>query len=260
MTALLLIDRVTCSVNLERFRTFRGSRKTVLNEVILEIKTGEVVGLLGESGSGKSTLARCIAGLQSPDGGRITFDSYNIFPLRTNLRRIRGDIQMVFQAVSSSLDPTMTIHDCLAEGVHARSPVPKNDAPGIIKNLLEKVDLSQDILIRRPDEISRGQRQRVCIARALAARPRLLILDEPTSALDVLTQQQILSLLKNLQREYNISMLFITHDLGVAMAVCDRIAVLHGGTIVEESTPLELLSSPTHPYTQRLVKDYLFLS
>lgn len=218
------------------------------------------MGLVGQSGSGKSTLARCVAGLQKPDGGSILFRSVNIFPHEENRKRFRAEIQMVFQASSASLDPMMTVKECLREGIEARPHAGAPDINEAMCELLDAVSLEKDLLTCYPDQLSGGQRQRIALARALAAQPTLLILDEPTSALDLLTQQQILSLLCWVRERFYLSIILITHDLGIALSVCDRIAVLHDGVIVEDATPRVLGSYQQHPVTRQLFSDSLLSS
>lgn len=254
---LLELQQLTCSFDVSASFRLRRVKKPVLQGVTLSVAHGEAVGIVGQSGSGKSTLARCIAGLQRPDSGTILFDGLNVFPTEGKRKCIPCDIQMVFQASGASLDPTMKVHDILMEGITARTKVNGKYVQGIAYDLIEMVGMEPDLLSRLPIQLSGGERQRIAFARALAAQPRLLILDEPTSALDVLTQNQILSLLRNLQLTSHVSMLFITHDLGVALEVCDRIAVLHEGIIVEDALAHDIITSPKHLFTQQLVHESL---
>lgn len=228
--------------------SFVRKRKRVLKNVSLSLEKGTTLGILGASGSGKSTLARCVAGLQTPDGGEIVFDGVQLFPEHQNRKRVKRQIQLLFQASGASLDPTMTVGACLQEAIASKEAVEAGQ-------WLVAVGLSEDLLERRSSQISGGQKQRVALARALAAHPKLLILDEPTSALDIVTQQSMLALLTALQAKHGFSILLITHDVHVALAFCTRIAVFHDGTIVEENARDEIRRTPRHPFTQKLLTD-----
>ncbi len=231
---LLQVEHLTCTFQLESDFSFRRKRKTVLRDLSFTLEVNTTLGLLGGSGTGKSTLARCLAGISRPDEGQIVFDGVNIFPEIGNRKKIRLSIQMLFQTSSSSLDPTMTVRESLWEGIEARrSNAMGNGETESVESLIRAVGMSDDTLQRMPAELSGGQRQRVALARALAVHPRLLILDEPTSALDIITQQQILVLLKRLQTTHGFSILFITHDRSAASVFCDRVAVLREGRIVD---------------------------
>jgi peptide/nickel transport system ATP-binding protein len=228
-------------------------RRQVLRDVTLRIEHGSIVGLLGQSGTGKSTLARCITGLQDPDSGTITFKGKELFPGGSHRRSTGLAIQMLFQSNGSSLDPTCSILETLLEAVEAAG-IPPGERAGRIHELVRSVNLSDEHLRRRPDQLSGGQRQRVAIARLLAVRPALLILDEPTSALDLITQSRVLALLTSLRTAYGFSMLCITQEVSLALSLCDRIAILHEGVIVEEGPADEIRRSPRHEVTQRLVQ------
>jgi ABC-type glutathione transport system ATPase component len=253
---LLEVEGLRCSVKPTLQRSFRTEKKIILNSVSIGIEECETVGLLGASGSGKSTLARCIVGLQQPDAGTIFYRGINIFPESRNRRLIPLDLQMLFQASGASLDPLMTVQECLEEGIAAARRTGNDNAhAATVENLLSSVGLSIELRERFPSQLSGGQRQRVAIARALAAHPTLLILDEPTSALDSITGAAILSLLKKLQAERRFSLLLITHDVRTAFMLCNRIAILHEGRIVEEGTSTTVLQSPRHSYTRQLLSD-----
>jgi peptide/nickel transport system ATP-binding protein len=218
------------------------------------VREGEILGIIGESGSGKSTLARSIAGFVTPDRGSIKLDGINIFPDTRNRNTVGSAIQMVFQAYSASLDPQLRIEQILLEGYHHGHR--RTDGPSPIfttKELCSLTGLPAEILNRYPSQLSGGQRQRVALARAISVRPRLLILDEPTSALDVLTQARILELIKKIQTQQSFGALFISHNISNSMFLCDRIAVLHQGTIVEVFETRNNGNTPSHPYTQRLL-------
>ncbi|MPZ00161.1 MAG: ATP-binding cassette domain-containing protein, partial [Actinophytocola sp.] len=223
--------------------------------VSLTVADGESVGLIGESGCGKSSVARCIVRLLEPDAGRVVLDGHDIThtPPR-RLRALRRTVQMVFQDPDGSLDPRMTVERTVAEPIRfhhlARD---RADARRQVTDLLDRVGLATDHLDRYPHELSGGQRQRLGIARALATQPRLLVLDEPVSALDVSIQAQILTLLADLRAEFGLSYLLISHDLSVVRHVCQRVAVMHLGQLVETADVDDLFAAPHHPYTQALI-------
>ena len=230
---------------------------TAVDDVSFDIKRGEIFGVVGESGSGKSTVARMIAGLYTPSAGKIYFDDTAVSTLKTDreLDPFRRQIQMIFQDPYSSLNPRMRVFDVIAEPIrHHRLAESKEQVTQIVEDLLEHVELGRAAAWKYPHEFSGGQRQRISIARALATRPRFLICDEPTSALDVSIQAQILNLLKDLQQELGLTMLFISHDLPVIRQMCDRVAVMQNGKIMEIAETETLFTAPQHPYTQRLLE------
>ncbi|MBU2089782.1 MAG: ABC transporter ATP-binding protein, partial [Alphaproteobacteria bacterium] len=207
-----------------------------VDDVSFDIKRGEIFGVVGESGSGKSTIARMISGLYTPSKGKIYFDGTSVSDLKTDkeLDPFRRQIQMIFQDPYSSLNPRMRVFDVIAEPIrHHRLAESKDQIAQIVEDLLEHVELGRAAAWKYPHEFSGGQRQRISIARALATRPRFLICDEPTSALDVSIQAQILNLLKDLQQALGLTMLFISHDLPVIRQMCDRVAVMQYGKLVE---------------------------
>jgi oligopeptide/dipeptide ABC transporter ATP-binding protein len=221
--------------------------------VDLDIAPGEAVGLVGESGCGKSTLGRAILRLDDPDEGEVWYDGRNIMELDAKqLRSLRREMQFIFQDPFSSLDPRTTVGESIAEGLRVQG-VPRDVRVVKVREALELVGLEPYHARRYPHEFSGGQRQRIGIARALAVEPRFLVLDEPVSALDVSIQSQILNLLKQLQQDLGLALLFIAHDLSVVEHLCDRIAVMYLGKIVEVGTRDELFDEPTHPYTQALL-------
>ncbi len=252
--SVLEVKDLRCSFKVQAQRVFGKQRKDVLDGISYTIHQRETVGILGESGSGKSTIARCITGLLHPDGGSIVFRGLNIFPDTGNRKSIRRKIQMLFQNHTASLNPRMSVKQSLLEALNSQD-VSSNKKVDLekIQDVLDATNLSYDILQRYPRQLSGGQRQRVALARSLLARPELLILDEPTSALDILTQVQILHLVKKLQDERGFAILYITHDVASALEICDRIIVLYRGKIVEDQETSQLLSKPRHPYTKDLL-------
>ena len=228
-----------------------------VDDVSLNIKEGQSFGLVGESGSGKTTIAKMVVNLFKPSSGDIYFDSVNITKIKKNkdLLKFRKQIQMIFQDPFSSLNGRLKVKEIIAEPIKLHNPdIKSSDLDSYIHDLLESVELTQQSAIRYPHEFSGGQRQRISIARALATQPRLLVCDEPTSALDVSIQAQILNLLKDLQEQLNLTILFISHDLPVVRQMCDKIAVLKDGKLCEVSETEELFKNPKHNYTKELLK------
>ncbi len=236
-----------------------SSKNSVMavNDVSFDIKEGESFGLVGESGSGKSTIAKMIVNLFKPTSGDIFFDNVCITKIkqRSELMKFRKQIQMIFQDPYSSLNGRLKVKDIIAEPITLHNPsISTLDLNNYIYDLLESVELTQKSADRYPHEFSGGQRQRISIARALATQPRLLVCDEPTSALDVSIQAQILNLLKDLQEQLNLTILFISHDLPVVRQMCDRIGVLKDGKLCEVSKTEDLFLKPTHEYTKELLR------
>jgi ABC-type glutathione transport system ATPase component len=240
-----------------------GTPRLVVDRVSLAIERGETLGLVGESGSGKSTVARIALGLIAPTAGFVRFDGQPITgaPARA-LRKLRRRIQPVFQDPYAALNPRMTVFDIVTEPlrIHAGDPDLPPNLPAshaafrpFAASLLAQVGLDEAALPRYPHEFSGGQRQRINIARALALRPELLVLDEPVSALDVSVGAQVVNLLRDLQREYALTYLFITHSMPLVRYLSTNIAVLRGGRLVESGPAEELCRSPRDPYTQALL-------
>lgn len=230
-----------------------GQVKAV-DDINLTIMRGETLGLVGESGCGKSTLGRTLIRLYEPTAGSIKFDGDDFLNLSgESLRKKRRDIQMIFQDPYASLDTRMTVGQIIEQPFKIHGLLNKIEREARVKQLLELVGLKPSHVNRYPHEFSGGQRQRISIARAISLNPKLIICDEPVSALDVSIQAQILNLLKDLQDRFQLTYLFISHDLSVIEHVCDRIAVMYLGRMVEVATREELFKNPQHPYTRALM-------
>ena len=236
-----------------------SSKNSVMavNDVSFNIREGESFGLVGESGSGKSTIAKMIVNLFKPSAGEFFFDNICVTKIKQNseMMKFRKQIQMIFQDPYSSLNGRLKVRDIVSEPIKLHNPlISKNDLDSYVFDLLESVELTQNSADRYPHEFSGGQRQRISIARSLATQPRLLVCDEPTSALDVSIQAQILNLLKDLQEQLNLTILFISHDLPVVRQMCDRIGVLRDGKLCEVSDTEDLFLKPQHDYTKELLR------
>jgi len=251
---LLVVRDLVKTYGSSSFLGFGGGRRVkAVQNVSLEVGRGRSLALVGESGSGKSTLARCIIGLETPDSGEVLLDGERISGLnRREMRPLRRHLQMVFQDPFASLNPRHRVGHIIALGPMIQG-VPQEQAWAEARELLQLVGLKPEAAERYPHEFSGGQRQRIGIARALAVKPKLIIADEPVSALDVSVQKQVLELLDELRRTLNLSMLFITHDLRVAATVCEEIAVLQNGQIVERGATADIFARPQAPYTRALL-------
>jgi peptide/nickel transport system ATP-binding protein len=230
----------------------RGRHTQALMDAALAVHAGETVGIVGESGSGKSTLARCLIRLIEPSSGQIDWGDAEVAQLAEGrLRPLRNRVQVVFQDPNRSLNPRMTVGNAIIEGA-MNFGATHDQALASAAELMDKVRLPREGLQRYPSQFSGGQRQRIAIARALACRPQVLVADEAVSALDVSVQAQIMQLLRDIQAEFGLGLLFITHDLRVAAQLCDRVIVMHQGRIVEQGRTVDLYANPQHPYTRRL--------
>lgn len=233
-----------------------GKKKFVhaVNDVSFDIMPGETFSLVGESGCGKSTTGKLIDHLITPDQGEIWFQGKDISKISDNeMRPLRSEIQMVFQDPYGSLNPRMKVQDLIGEPLLIHTNMTAGERLKKVHELLGVVGLSPSHGERYPHEFSGGQRQRIGIARALTVQPKLIIADEPVSALDVSIQAQVLNLLQQLQKDYNLTYLFISHDLSVVEMISDRIGVMYLGTIVETAPKKELYANPRHPYTRALL-------
>ncbi len=251
---LLVVEDLRKAFSVRRPGGGRGFARA-LDGVSFTLDRGETLGIVGESGSGKSTLALALLRLVEPDSGRVTLDGEDFLALSGEaLRRFRRRLQIVFQDPSASLNPRHSVGALLVAPLAAHGLVARAERRRLAALLAERVGLPPDALARRPAEFSGGQRQRIAIARALAVRPDLLVLDEPVSDLDPPARTQTLALLSDLQREYGLAFLFITHDLAAARGFCRRVAVMLGGRIVEDGPAEGVLGMPRHPYTEALLR------
>lgn len=247
---LLSVDKICKS-----FASFPHPPTQVLHDVSFSIEDGDAVGLVGESGSGKSTIAKCLLRLITPEKGSIVYDGIDVVHARGEaLRRLRREVQMVFQDPYGSLNPRMTAGELVGEGllVHGIEPNASSRRDRVAE-MLEKVGLRADDMERYPRSFSGGQRQRIAIARALAIRPRVLVCDEPVAALDVSVQAQVINLLQDMQKEFELSIIFVAHDLAVVRHLCEKVIVLNRGRVVEFGSRSDVFDHPKDPYTQSLL-------
>ena len=250
---LVLATRALSKTYVERGWLRARREVQAASDVTLEVRKGQTLGIVGESGSGKTTLARCIARLIEPTRGEVRLAGVDLARLkRRELRRLRRRVQVVFQDPYRSLNPRRSVGEAIMEGP-LNYGVPRAAALERARRLMELVRLDPAALGRYPHQFSGGQRQRICVARALALEPELLVADEPVSALDVSVQAQVLALLEEIRGRLELAMLFITHDLRVAAQVCDQLAVMQAGRIVEYGPTAQIFAQPRHPYTQALL-------
>ena len=254
-TALLEVN------HLKKYFPIRGgilNRKVddfrAVDDVSFVVPRGKTLGLVGESGSGKTTIGRCILRLIEPTDGQILYNGQDITHLGSRaMRRLRREVQMIYQSPAASLNGRMTVGQIIGEPLWIHESLRGDKARDRVLELMNVVGLKEEHYYRYPHEFSGGQQQRIGIARALAVQPKLLVLDEPTSALDVSVQAQILNLLQELQDQFDLTYLFISHDLGVVRYMCDEVALLYLGKIVEVASTETIFEEPKHPYTQALI-------
>jgi nickel transport system ATP-binding protein len=254
-TKLLRVENIHKSFFPPDSTWLKRQKITVLNGVSFSLAQGECLGIIGESGSGKSTLARVLLGLEKPDSGTVLFHEQPLYAhaLSRRQRTLRRHISVVFQDYASSVNPHLTVADTIAEPLYIHERLAKSEINRRVIDLLDKVGLSGDFVGRYPHQLSGGQLQRVCIARAIACRPQFIILDEAVSSLDVSVQVQILDLLKRLQQEMNLSYLFITHDLTAVTYLCQRVCFFADGRIVERVDSIDQLGQVKQEYSKRLL-------
>jgi ABC-type glutathione transport system ATPase component len=248
------IDKVSVTYRSGLFSRQQGTK--ALDEVSLSIPSGSTMGIVGESGSGKSTLGRVLLRMHSPSEGSVRIGGKDPFALQANaLSQFRRSVQAVFQDSGASLDPRQSVGTSIREGLDIHRIGTPSERNARVLDLLDKVGLAPDYQHRMPHTLSGGQRQRVNIARALALSPTVLIADEPVSALDTSVQAQILELLAELRAETGLTMVFISHDLGVVRELCDRVAIMHRGSLVETGDIGAVFDTPRHEVTQALLRD-----
>lgn len=254
MENLFEISELYLQYNSRKGVSGREEKVNALNGVDLDIRRGEILAIAGESGCGKSTLAKTLINLVKPQRGIIKFEGQNLAGISSEaMKAFRQKVQMVFQNPYASLNPKMKIYEILEEALVINTSYTKNRRREVILEKISQVGLDKDCLEKYPHEFSGGQRQRIAIARALLLEPVCIVADEPVSALDVSIQAQIINLLKDLKEKYNLTIIFISHDLRVIKYLSDRVAVMYLGEIVELAPSKELFSNPKHPYTKALL-------
>ena len=246
---LLKVSNITKSYTEKKF--WKKSVKNVLNDVSFSLKKGKCLGIIGESGSGKSTLGRILTGIENADGGIVEFKGKNIHAKEN--KYLKREISIVFQNYVSSVNPKFSVAEIIAEPLTIESQLKKDEIQEELKKLIESVGLSEEFLERFPNELSGGQLQRVCIARAIATKPKFIMLDEAVSSLDVSTQVEILDLLKKLKKEYNLSYIFVTHDLLTIAYICDSVIFFKDGKIEEEISDIKNLKNIKKDYSRKLL-------
>lgn len=254
MENLFEISNLYLQYNSRKGVSGREEKVNALNGVDLDIRCGEILAIAGESGCGKSTLAKALINLVKPQRGTITFEGKTLSAMtQVEMKDFRQKVQMVFQNPYASLNPKMKIYEILEEALVINTSYTKNRRREVILEKITQVGLDETVLEKYPHEFSGGQRQRIAIARALVLDPVCIVADEPVSALDVSIQAQIINLLNDLKKKYNLTIIFISHDLRVIKYLADRVAVMYLGEIVELATSKELFLNPKHPYTQALL-------
>lgn len=254
MEHLLSVRHLIKSFDAGKMWFGKKRRVHAVNDVSFHIQAGETFAIVGESGCGKSTTGKLINRLIAPDSGEIWYEGKEISRMnQRDMRHLRKDMQMIFQDPNGSLNPRMRIEDIISEPLLVHTKMSAGQRTAAVEKLLTDVGLNPHYAKRFPFEFSGGQRQRIGIARAIAVHPKLIIADEPVSALDVSIQAQVLNILQNLQKEYQLAYLFISHDLSVVEMISDRVAVMYLGSIVETADKKELFANPLHPYTQALL-------
>ena len=246
---LLKVSNITKSYTEKKF--WKKSVKNVLNDVSFSLKKGKCLGIIGESGSGKSTLGRILTGIENADGGIVEFKGKNIHAKEN--KYLKREISIVFQNYVSSVNPKFSVAEIIAEPLTIESQLKKDEIQEELKKLIESVGLSEEFLQRFPNELSGGQLQRVCIARAIATKPKFIMLDEAVSSLDVSTQVEILDLLQKLKKEYNLSYIFVTHDLLTIAYICNSVIFFKDGKIEEEISDIENLKNVKKDYSRKLL-------
>ena len=253
---ILTVNNLTQDVTVEIGGAI-SSKKTItpVQDVSFSVYEGETLGIVGESGSGKTTLLRAVALITKPTAGSILLEDQKLFDEKRIIGKMTGKVQMVFQDPSTSLNPTMKVRTIVADPLRLMH-LTKQEVNERIVASLGSVGLEQEFLDKYPNQLSGGQKQRVSIARAIAPRPKLLLLDEPTSALDAAVQAQVLNILMNLQKEFNLTYVFVTHNIAIAKYVSDRIAIFYDGRIREIGPSEAVFSKPLHPYTSSLIEAF----
>lgn len=251
---LIRVENLNVNFKIKSSKMFQPAKELrAVNDISFDIQEGETFGVIGESGSGKSTLGKALLRLFEPSSGKIFYKDKPLLDFSASeMKSYRREIQVVFQDPYSSLDPRQTVGSLVEEPLVIHGIGNSKERKKRVKELLEIVGLNEMHATRYPHEFSGGQRQRVCIARALAVNPKMIVADEPVSALDVSIQAQVINLLKDLQKKFNLTYLFISHDLSVVKYISDRIAIMYLGKIVEIGDSKSIYSNPLHPYTQTL--------
>lgn len=257
MPPLLQIENVSKSFLQPNQGLFNRKKTSVIKDVSLTLNQGECLGIIGESGSGKSTLGKLILGLEKPDSGKIYFNGYDTQKRTRHKLPFKRDISAVFQDYNASVNPYFSVAEIIAEPIDIYDKMSANEKKRRIDQLLDQVGLDHSFYHRFPHEMSGGQLQRVCIARAIACYPKFILFDEAVSSLDISVQSQILSLLANLQKQLNLTSIFITHDLTTITYLCNRVIFFYQGSIVEQIDNIEQLNQVSHPYSKQLLESIL---